>query len=86
MAGLSPVELTTDCAACGLEGGVVEVYDALVPACRFGLPATTRCKLCSAASKGAFDRPPAKPLLEIPANRCPSCLRELTPSAVDARR
>ena len=85
MAGPSPVELTTDCAACGLEGGVVEVYDALVPACRFGLPATTRCKLCSAASAGAFDRPPAKPLLEIPANRCPACLRELTPSAVDER-
>lgn len=85
MAGLAPVELNADCAACGLEGGVVEVYDALVAACRFGLPATTRCKLCAAASKGAFDRPPAKALREIPANRCPACLHELPPSAVDER-
>jgi len=85
MAGLAPVELTADCAACGLEGGVVEVYDALVAACRFGVPATTRCKLCAAAAKGTFDHEPARPLGEIPANRCPACLRELTASAVDAR-
>ncbi len=85
MAGLAPVELTADCSACGLESGVVEVYDALVAACRFGLPATTRCKLCAAATAGAFDRTPSRPLREIPANRCPACLHELTPSAVDDR-
>lgn len=86
MAALAPVELIADCPACGLEGGVVEVYDALVPACRFGLPASTRCKLCAAESHGAFDRPPARALHEIAANRCPACLRELGPSAIDARR
>ncbi|MBX3219274.1 MAG: hypothetical protein KF795_02070 [Labilithrix sp.] len=86
MPGLAPVELTADCEACGLEGGVVEIYDALVPACRFGLPATTRCKLCASARQGAFDRPPAKPLREVPANRCPACLDELAPAAVDERR
>ncbi len=85
MAGLAPVELNADCTACGLEAGVVEVYDALVPACRFGVPASTRCKLCAVASTGHFDRPIAKPLVEIPANRCPACLLELTPAALDAR-
>jgi uncharacterized tellurite resistance protein B-like protein len=43
------VELSANCLACGLEGGVIEIYDALVPACRFGLPASSRCKLCGAA-------------------------------------
>jgi tellurite resistance protein len=86
MAGLAPVELTADCAACGLEGGVVEVYDALVAACRFGIPATTRCKLCAAESRGTFERSPSKPLRDIPANLCPACLHELGPSAVDERR
>lgn len=85
MAGLATVELTADCDACGLEGGVVEVYDAEVAACRFGLPARTSCKLCASASRGAFDRAPAKPLREVPANRCPACLRELAPNAVDER-
>jgi uncharacterized membrane protein YebE (DUF533 family) len=85
MAGLSPVELSASCTACGLEGGVVEVYDAFVPACRFGLPATSRCKLCDAASEGTFDRAPAKSLREIPANRCPACLAELPPTAIDER-
>ena len=86
MAGLAPVELTADCSHCGLEGGVVEVYDALVAACRFGLPATTRCKLCSAASHATFNRAPAKALRETGANRCPACLEELSPSAIDERR
>jgi tellurite resistance protein len=86
MAALVSVELTADCDACGLEGGVVEVYDALVAACRFGLPTTTRCKLCTAESRGTFDRAHAKALREIPANRCPACLHELGPSAVDERR
>jgi uncharacterized tellurite resistance protein B-like protein len=85
MAGLAPVELSADCPACGLEGGVVEIYDALVAPCRFGLPATTRCKLCAASSAGHFDRTPAKALREIPANRCPGCLHELGPSALDER-
>lgn len=85
MAGLAPVELTVDCPACGLEAGVVEVYDARVPACRFGLPATSRCKLCGLASEGTFDRPAARALSEIAANRCPACLDELGPAAIDER-
>ncbi|MCL2777361.1 MAG: TerB family tellurite resistance protein [Polyangiaceae bacterium] len=43
------VELSANCLACGLEDGVIEIYDALVPACRLGLPASSRCKLCGAA-------------------------------------
>ncbi len=54
MAGPSPVELTADCEACLLEGGVVEVYDPLVPACRFGLPASTRCRLCGIEHAGVL--------------------------------
>lgn len=84
--GPSPVELVADCDTCGLEAGVVEIYDVLVAACRFGLPSTTRCKLCGDAHEGRFDRPPPKPLLEIPANRCPGCLVELPPTAIDDRR
>jgi uncharacterized tellurite resistance protein B-like protein len=82
---LAAVELTADCESCGLEGGVVEVYDALVPACRFGLPRSAKCKLCSGLAEGQFDRPLAKPMAEIPANRCPACLVELTPQAIDSR-
>lgn len=82
----APVELFSDCASCGLEAGVVEVYDVLVPACRFGVPASTRCKLCQEVQQGTFDRPPARPLLEIPANACPACLAPLAASAVDDRR
>ncbi|OJY30781.1 MAG: hypothetical protein BGO98_28860 [Myxococcales bacterium 68-20] len=70
---------------CGLEAGVVEVYDALVAACRFGVPATTRCKLCAAESQGSLDRVPRGPLREVPANRCPACLHTLTAAAVDER-
>src|SRR5262245_17134155 len=85
MAGLAPVELTVDCEACRLEAGVVEVYDALVAACRFRVPATMTCKLCSAAHEATFDRPLPKPLAEVPANRCPGCLATLSADAVDRR-
>jgi uncharacterized tellurite resistance protein B-like protein len=84
--GPAPVELSADCTTCGLEGGVVELYDALVPACRFGLPATARCKLCGIRHEGAFDRPPARPMRDVPANRCPACVVELGPRALDDRR
>lgn len=85
MSGLSRVELTSDCSDCNLEGGLVETYDALAPPCRFGVPLETRCKLCASGARGVFDRPAAKALSEIPANRCPSCLHELSASAVDER-
>lgn len=85
MPGPSPVELQSDCAACGLESGVVEIYDPLVSACRFGLPRSASCRLCGRVEEGAFDRQAAKPLIELPANRCPSCVTELTPSAIDER-
>ena len=84
--GPAPVELSADCTTCGLEAGVVELYDALVPACRFGLPATSRCKLCGIQHEGAFDRAPARDMREVPANRCPACVTELGPRALDDRR
>ncbi len=88
--GPAPVELSADCTTCGLEAGVVELYDALVPACRFGLPATARCKLCGIRHEGAFDRPlglpPPRAMREVPANRCPACIEELGPRALDDRR
>lgn len=84
--GPAPVELSADCTTCGLEAGVVELYDALVPACRFGLPATARCKLCGIRHEGAFDRAPARPMRDVPANRCPACVEELGPRALDDRR
>lgn len=80
------VELSSDCTACGLESGVIELYDALSPATRFGLPAATRCKLCSVAHEARFDREPARPMREIPANLCPACLLELGPRALDAHQ
>jgi hypothetical protein len=84
--GPAPVELSADCTTCGLEGGVVELYDATVPACRFGLPATARCKLCGIEHEGSFDHAPARAMRDIPANRCPACLDELGPRALDDRR
>lgn len=84
--GPAAVELNNDCPSCGLESGVVEVYDALVPACRFGAPATARCKLCGEQHDATIDREPAKPMREVPANRCPACLAELGPNALDDRR
>lgn len=84
--GPAPVELSADCTTCGLESGVVELYDALVPACRFGLPATSKCKLCGIGHEGTFNRPVAREMREIPANRCPACVEELGPRALDDRR
>lgn len=85
MGGVSRVDLTSDCAECGLEGGLVETYDALEAVCRFGVPIATACKLCGAAARGRFDREVAKAMSEIPANRCPGCLHELAPEALDTR-
>jgi len=87
MARSSPaaVELTADCSACGLEAGVVEVYDARVAACRFGLPVSARCKLCGDHHQATFDRELARPMAEVAANRCPGCLAELSPAALDER-
>lgn len=85
-AGPAPVELHADCTSCGLESGVVEIYDALVPACRFGLPARASCQLCGAVAAGTFEREPRRAMREIPANRCPACLELLPPTALDDRR
>jgi len=84
--GPAPVELAADCTSCGLEAGVVEIYDALVPACRFGLPASARCKLCGEHHEASLDRPAARAMGDIAANRCPACLAELAPEALDDRR
>jgi hypothetical protein len=84
--GPAPVELSADCTTCGLETGVVEVYDTRVAACRFGLPASARCRLCGVAHEGTFNRPVARPMHEVPANRCPACLEEIGPRSLDDRR
>ena len=84
--GPAPVELSADCTTCGLEAGVVELYDSLVAACRFGLPANARCKLCGIHHQAVFTSTPARPMREVPANRCPACLEELGPRALDDRR
>ena len=84
--GPAPVELSADCTTCGLEGGVVELYDALVAACRFGLPATARCKLCGIQHEAVFSPAPSRPMRDVPANRCPACLDELGPRTLDDRR
>ena len=63
-AGPAPVELSADCTTCGLEGGVVEVYDALVAACRFGLPATARCKVCGIQHDAVFTPAPPRPITQ----------------------
>src|SRR4051812_40613646 len=84
--GPAPVELSADCTKCGLEAGVVELYDPLVAACRFGLPATARCKLCGIQHEATFTAAPPRALRDIPANRCPGCLEELSPRALDDRR
>lgn len=84
--GPAPVELSADCTTCGLETGVVEVYDTLVAACRFGLPASARCRLCGVTHEGTFNRPAARPMHDVPANRCPACMEELGPRSLDDRR
>ena len=84
--GPAPVELSADCTTCGLEAGVVELYDSLVAACRFGLPATARCKLCGIHHEAVFTPAPARPMRDVPANRCPACLEELGTRALDDRR
>ncbi|HSO36169.1 MAG TPA: hypothetical protein VLT33_26760 [Labilithrix sp.] len=86
MGGPAPVELSADCTTCGLEGGLVELYDPLVAACRFGVPASARCKLCGVHHQAVFAPPPTTPLRDIPANRCPACRGELGPRALDDRR
>jgi hypothetical protein len=84
--GPAPVELLADCPRCGLEAGVVEIYDAFVPACRFGIPASATCRLCGTRVEGTFDRSVETPMRDVEANRCPACLAELAPSALDERR
>ena len=86
MGGPAPVELSADCTSCGLEAGVVELYDSRVAACRFGLPASSRCKLCGISQEAVFAPLPARAMAEIPANRCPACLAELGPRTLDDRR
>jgi hypothetical protein len=82
------VELFADCDACRLEGGVIERYDPLAAACRFGLPATTRCRLCGAASEGTLEpQPAAAPQLAgTPANECPVCRTTLAARALDTHQ
>ncbi len=97
MPALAPVDLLADCPACRLESGAVERYDHAVAACRFGVPAEVRCRLCDAAWEGRLEpgRDPqarshepasAIELATLPANRCPACRGVLPLEAIDARR
>ena len=85
-AGPAPVELSADCLSCGLEAGLVEIYDSLVAACRFGLPASAKCKLCGERHASQFNPTPPRPMRDVPANRCPACFEELGPRTLDDRR
>ncbi len=83
----SAVELFDDCPHCLLEGGLVETYDARVPACRFGVPARVTCKLCGLAKVGRVAAPKLAPdLTRVAGNRCPACIEELSAEALDVRR
>lgn len=84
----APVELPVDCAECLLEGGVVETYDPLVAACRFGIPSEVVCRLCGIASRGVVHSTRKAPpdLSLVAANACPYCLHPLEPSAIDDHR
>lgn len=86
MSGPVSVELARDCASCGLESGVVEVYDARVAACRFGVPAEARCRLCEEVAQGVVDRPVHPGLETLPANRCPACTETMDERAALERR
>lgn len=53
--GPLPVELPADCPSCRLESGLVELYDASAPPCRFGVPKHAKCKLCALTFEGRLD-------------------------------
>ncbi len=83
----SAVELLDDCPHCLLEGGLVETYDARIAACRFGVPARVWCKLCGVTKVGRVAAAQlARDLSLVQGNRCPACLEELAPEALDVRR
>jgi hypothetical protein len=83
-----PVELLADCINCRLESGVVEVYDPTHPACRFGLPRATRCRLCERSSVGEVivgTHAVRDDLRAVLAHACPCCEKPLPPSALDSQ-
>ena len=68
-----------DCPACGVEGVLVEVYDPNEPACAFGLPAESRCRLCEAAwAVKLFEGPDSKGLRARVTGHCPCCGHSLS--------
>jgi uncharacterized tellurite resistance protein B-like protein len=88
----SPVDLSFDCEVCHVEGGCLETYDPLVAACRFGVPAVARCRVCLQHAKGvvvgpaAGGAPACAGVADVAANGCPLCAHPLEPAALDARR
>ncbi len=74
-----------DCPACGVEGVLVEVYDPNEPACAFGLPAESRCRLCEAAwAVKLFEGPDSKGLRARVTGHCPCCGHSLSDEELSA--
>jgi uncharacterized tellurite resistance protein B-like protein len=91
----SSVDLSFDCEVCHVEGGCLETYDPLVAACRFGVPAVARCRLCGKHARGVVLGRMQEPVAEaqrsalvagVAANGCPLCAHPLEPAALDAKR
>jgi uncharacterized tellurite resistance protein B-like protein len=81
------VELVADCPACRTEGALLERYDPDHPACRFGVPATSRCRLCGQRREGRVTRNGAVvPGDGAGAGRCPACHEPLSDEALAGDR
>src|SRR5687767_13421972 len=83
--GPKPVELLVDCGTCRVEAGAVERYDPHVGACRFGLPAEVRCRLCGRVELGVLAPEMRQLAPGTPSSECPVCAALLGPEDVDAR-
>lgn len=79
------VELLSECPACHVEGVVVELYDPVVPACAFGLPAEAHCRLCQAAWVGrVVPSPGHEDAHDRGTGHCPGCGHLLREAELEA--
>ena len=79
------LELVSDCAACRVEGAVTELFDPGTPACAFGVPAESRCRVCEAAwSSLLLEGPGAQGVRARASGRCPACDHPLSDDEVAA--
>lgn len=74
-----PFQVLGDCPHCGVEAGVVEVYDPSTACCHLGVPAETRCKLCGVETRGTVGCDGVTPEVhhDLLDERCPCCGVEL---------